>query len=68
MQIKTLSILIFGLLPFGSSPLLAHTGDPEAGLWGLLIHPLTGMDHLLVSVLIAAAIVGMFHWRQTRKR
>ena len=67
MQIKTLYFLMCGFLPFISSPSLAHTGESGAGIWGLLVHPLTGVDHLLVVFLVAAGIVGIFHWRQNRK-
>ena len=39
--------------------LLAHTGHGLDGIWGGLIHPLTGLDHLLamVAVGILAAVV-----------
>ena len=67
MPSKTFILLISSLLLFSTSPLLAHTGDAGAGVLGLLLHPLTGLDHILMTFLVAVGIVGVYHWRRKRK-
>jgi hydrogenase/urease accessory protein HupE len=67
MRINNLYLIISGLLLSVSSPVVAHTGGPGTGILDLLIHPLTGMDHLLIMFLAAVGVLGFFHWRRTRK-
>lgn len=56
MRFKSHNIALGGLTLLGlmfSQVALAHTGDLAAGLLTGLLHPLTGIDHLLMIILIA---------------
>ncbi len=50
MRIRNLLSIMTGLSLVCSSSLMAHTGDAGAGLIGGLLHPFTGIDHLLMLV------------------
>jgi len=57
MRIRNLLKIMTGLSLVFSSSLMAHTGDAGTGLIGVLLHPFTGVDHLLMLVLVGACIV-----------
>lgn len=68
MRINTLYLIISVSLLSLSSPALAHMGERGTGFLDLLIHPLTGIDHLLLMFLAAAGVLGILQWLQIRKR
>jgi len=57
MRIRNLLSIMTGLSLLCSSSLMAHTGDASVGLIGVLLHPFTGIDHLLMLVLVGACII-----------
>ncbi len=61
MKIRWTLLLTFSIFMIGSSVVLAHTGTENVtGWWHGLIHPLSGLDHILamVAVGIWAALIG----------
>jgi len=56
MRIKNLLTIMTGLSIAFSSSLLAHIDDSGTGLMGVLLHPFTGIDHLLMLVLVGVGI------------
>ena len=50
-----------------STPLMAHPGNSGPGLLGNLLHPFTGLDHLLV-VVVAAVVAGLYIKARSRSR
>jgi len=56
MQIRNLLKIMTGLSLVFSSSLVAHTGDSGTGLIGVLLHPFTGIDHLLMLVVVCVGI------------
>jgi len=55
-----------GLSLFFSSPLLAHISPSQEGVMGGLLHPFTGLDHLLMLAFIG---IGMAYLvRKQRKQ
>ena len=49
--------LVSGLLLLMPVSVWAHIGDAGGGLTGVLMHPFTGIDHILMMVLVAGVIV-----------
>ena len=56
MRIRNLLKIMTGLSLVFSSSLVAHTGDSGTGLIGVLLHPFTGIDHLLMLVVVGIGI------------
>ena len=57
MRIGNLLKIIPGLSLLFSPSLLAHIGDSGTGLIGVLLHPFTGIDHLLLLFLAIIFII-----------
>lgn len=57
MKNKIYFTLVSGLLLLFPISVWAHIGDSGGGLIGVLMHPFTGIDHILMMVLVGAVIV-----------
>jgi hydrogenase/urease accessory protein HupE len=64
MQIRHLIRALAGSLLIFTSPLWAHTSESTMGLIGVLLHPFTGIGHLLLLFLTVICIVCVKRWQQ----
>ena len=64
MRIRSLLTILSGLSLIFSSSLLAHTSDSGTGLMGGLLHPFTGIDHLLLLFLAVICIISILRWQK----
>ena len=49
-------LLISGLALFFSAPVFGHVSHSGEGLMSIVLHPFTGLDHLLMLILVVGGI------------
>ena len=67
MPTRMIFTLISALSVFFSSSVIAHISQPGEGLIRIILHPFTGLDHLLTLILVGVGIVSArFLYRRFR--